>query len=280
MNRAPSSRDLWWAEHQATCGGTFIKTKEPEGYGKKPKDSEGCGQKRSSKRKRSPVKSRDISTMLNKTSSKPRIAITGARDIVTVTNSASGVSDDEREERRRKLAEAALKRIKDSHKRGEPTSRQSPVRKSPPVPSVVVLPPIAPTTSSSSSSRQSLVNRPSASMPLHSPVLSQGNTNSNAVANSDVIDTTLATDNTDIINTTNTSSDPLILPDITTPTRSGNSLTISLVDDDDIDDGHDHNVTMETRQCPVCGCGDIPFPVINTHIAFCLEEMELESDDE
>ena len=35
MNRPPSPRDLWWAEHQKTCGGNYTKIKEPEGYGKK-----------------------------------------------------------------------------------------------------------------------------------------------------------------------------------------------------------------------------------------------------
>ena len=35
MNRAPSKRDPWWAEHQHTCGGTYTKVKEPEGYGVK-----------------------------------------------------------------------------------------------------------------------------------------------------------------------------------------------------------------------------------------------------
>ncbi|XP_078069474.1 DNA-dependent metalloprotease SPRTN [Mustelus asterias] len=32
MNRAPSARDPWWAEHQQTCGGTYTKVKEPENY--------------------------------------------------------------------------------------------------------------------------------------------------------------------------------------------------------------------------------------------------------
>ncbi|XP_008148081.2 DNA-dependent metalloprotease SPRTN isoform X1 [Eptesicus fuscus] len=36
-NRAPSAHDHWWAEHQNTCGGTFIKVKEPENYAKKGK---------------------------------------------------------------------------------------------------------------------------------------------------------------------------------------------------------------------------------------------------
>ncbi|XP_067680314.1 DNA-dependent metalloprotease SPRTN-like [Haliotis asinina] len=35
MNRAPSSNDPWWGDHQRTCGGTYIKVKEPEGYGQK-----------------------------------------------------------------------------------------------------------------------------------------------------------------------------------------------------------------------------------------------------
>lgn len=38
MNRAPSPRDPWWNDHQRTCGGTYMKIKEPEGYGKKGKN--------------------------------------------------------------------------------------------------------------------------------------------------------------------------------------------------------------------------------------------------
>ncbi|XP_039981076.1 DNA-dependent metalloprotease SPRTN [Xiphias gladius] len=37
MNRAPSSLDPWWEDHQRKCGGTYTKVKEPEGYGKKGK---------------------------------------------------------------------------------------------------------------------------------------------------------------------------------------------------------------------------------------------------
>ncbi|XP_033932035.1 DNA-dependent metalloprotease SPRTN [Pseudochaenichthys georgianus] len=37
LNRAPSSQDPWWEEHRRTCGGTYTKVKEPEGYGKKGK---------------------------------------------------------------------------------------------------------------------------------------------------------------------------------------------------------------------------------------------------
>lgn len=37
MNRAPSERDPWWAEHRQKCGGSYTKVKEPEDYGKKKK---------------------------------------------------------------------------------------------------------------------------------------------------------------------------------------------------------------------------------------------------
>ncbi|KAG7263194.1 hypothetical protein CRUP_020498 [Coryphaenoides rupestris] len=40
MNRAPSPRDPWWGQHQMSCGGTYHKVKEPEGYGKKKSKAE------------------------------------------------------------------------------------------------------------------------------------------------------------------------------------------------------------------------------------------------
>ncbi|XP_038616762.1 DNA-dependent metalloprotease SPRTN [Tachyglossus aculeatus] len=36
-NRAPSAQDFWWEEHQRTCGGSYVKVKEPEGYAQKGK---------------------------------------------------------------------------------------------------------------------------------------------------------------------------------------------------------------------------------------------------
>merc|ERR1719268_192890 len=32
MNRAPGPNDRWWGQHQQTCGGTFLKFKEPENF--------------------------------------------------------------------------------------------------------------------------------------------------------------------------------------------------------------------------------------------------------
>ncbi|XP_038159623.1 DNA-dependent metalloprotease SPRTN [Cyprinodon tularosa] len=50
MNRAPSSLDPWWGDHQRTCGGTYTKIKEPEGYRKKNKK-----EAKTSERKKKPT---------------------------------------------------------------------------------------------------------------------------------------------------------------------------------------------------------------------------------
>ena len=110
MNRAPGPRDPWWAEHQATCGGTFIKTKEPEGYGKKSKESEGRGNKGGAKKRETSVKSKDISKMFKTSDSKRIPEVTVTEDLATG-----------REERRNKMAEAALRRMEINQKRGVPT---------------------------------------------------------------------------------------------------------------------------------------------------------------
>ncbi|KAJ8355870.1 hypothetical protein SKAU_G00186640 [Synaphobranchus kaupii] len=49
MNRAPSAQDLWWADHQRTCGGTYTKIKEPDDYGKKGKKGDDKDTKAPSK---------------------------------------------------------------------------------------------------------------------------------------------------------------------------------------------------------------------------------------
>ncbi|XP_033610461.1 sprT-like domain-containing protein Spartan isoform X2 [Cryptotermes secundus] len=35
MNRAPGPNDFWWEEHQATCGGRYVKVHEPPGFSEK-----------------------------------------------------------------------------------------------------------------------------------------------------------------------------------------------------------------------------------------------------
>ena len=45
MNRAPSSHDPWWSKHMTSCGGTFVKMKEPEGYSDHSKQNKRKGNK-------------------------------------------------------------------------------------------------------------------------------------------------------------------------------------------------------------------------------------------
>jgi predicted SprT family Zn-dependent metalloprotease len=42
MNRKPQKADSWWRQHQATCGGEFIKISEPEEYTKKKLKKKGA----------------------------------------------------------------------------------------------------------------------------------------------------------------------------------------------------------------------------------------------
>eukprot|EP01135_Chromosphaera_perkinsii_P000463 Nk52_evm17s96 gene=Nk52_evmTU17s96 len=46
MNRAPSSRDHWFPQHERTCGGTFVKVSEPEDYGKKKRVKKAKGSRK------------------------------------------------------------------------------------------------------------------------------------------------------------------------------------------------------------------------------------------
>jgi len=60
MNRPPSSKDSWWSNHQATCGGTYVKIKEPDDYKKKGKITDGENSKTSQ------GKTADIKKLLEK----------------------------------------------------------------------------------------------------------------------------------------------------------------------------------------------------------------------
>uniref|UniRef100_A0A673B1D5 DNA-dependent metalloprotease SPRTN n=1 Tax=Sphaeramia orbicularis TaxID=375764 RepID=A0A673B1D5_9TELE len=60
MNRAPSHLDPWWEDHRRTCGGTYTKIKEPEGYSKKGK----TGEKKDKKTTSGNMKSQDIRNII------------------------------------------------------------------------------------------------------------------------------------------------------------------------------------------------------------------------
>lgn len=61
MNRAPGPSDFWWKEHQQTCGGQFIKIKEPENFKAK-------GSKKVKSTPKNTTPANNIFTWLTKTS--------------------------------------------------------------------------------------------------------------------------------------------------------------------------------------------------------------------
>ncbi|XP_078590566.1 DNA-dependent metalloprotease SPRTN-like isoform X2 [Branchiostoma floridae x Branchiostoma japonicum] len=65
MNRAPSARDPWWADHQRKCGGTYTKIKEPEGYSNKKAGKRRKGQDTGAVEGAAPSKKQASSTSTN-----------------------------------------------------------------------------------------------------------------------------------------------------------------------------------------------------------------------
>lgn len=59
MNRPPQPADTWFEEHQRTCGGTYTKISEPEGY--------------SNKRKKTTKPSNSIQNYFDTNNKKPKI---------------------------------------------------------------------------------------------------------------------------------------------------------------------------------------------------------------
>ncbi|XP_055740858.1 DNA-dependent metalloprotease SPRTN-like [Salvelinus fontinalis] len=77
MNRAPSAQDTWWGDHLRSCGGTYTKVKEPEGYGKKGKKTNTSQGKTDTSKDKKPT---DKPTSNSKPSS-TAIAGSGLQDI-------------------------------------------------------------------------------------------------------------------------------------------------------------------------------------------------------
>ncbi|CAN8003194.1 unnamed protein product [Ixodes hexagonus] len=96
MNRAPSERDPWWADHQRSCGGTFVKIKEPEG---KRKDQGGTQKQSPAGAKKLKTGSADIRTLFQNGSQakkpgleKPRVPFSGKGHTLGGSSHAGDVS--------------------------------------------------------------------------------------------------------------------------------------------------------------------------------------------
>ncbi|KAK8771018.1 DNA-dependent metalloprotease SPRTN-like [Amblyomma americanum] len=64
MNRPPSEKDPWWADHQRKCGGTFTKIREPDPKGSKGKRKDGTLPVKNAAKKPKLMDGADIRTLL------------------------------------------------------------------------------------------------------------------------------------------------------------------------------------------------------------------------
>lgn len=292
MNRPPSSQDYWWAKHEATCGGKYIKVREPEGYKKKVSGaSGGSGPSGSSgasggsddqmvadgKIKVRGKKDGNIKDLFNG-SSKRGSADTCKRldhpkDVLPSRESSSsqghvlGSSADagitpplSPNSLRNKLAAAAEKRLKESTVKGKGKGHRSG----------------SSVTRSVDSKKQS----------------HEGTTVDDCIVIE--ADDPAATTNTPYSNSHKTmiemEGSPSSSKQVALATNSeiapiscdATKHSCDIIDLDDFPSTSVHSSSTEweptgLKTCPVCGRNDIPPAIINTHIALCLEEESFDS---
>ncbi len=244
MNRAPSSRDVWWAEHQRTCGGTFVKTREPEGYGKKGKN--GGESKGKAGGKATSSGNRDLTKMLRRKVGTSSSAVAsasnekGRAEPLEELPAASKKPDPTNAELRQKILEAAERREKSGVKK--------------------TLSPLKTTKSAVKRTQKGKSPLNTTKRPhLEHEVIVVGD-----------CDSPLPTWPKE---RPRESSTVIVQSDERTP-----ETTIH-VEEDAISSQQGDDRWFENmedyRTCPVCGIGNIPAPIINLHISLCLDAEEM-----
>lgn len=280
INRAPSVHDPWWEEHRKTCGGTYIKTKEPEGYKQARKgkgsrtntagESRDKGSGKNITGESRDKGSRNIKDMMNSSSSSnPTKKSTSVSVVKPFEGKGHSLSIDVDAKAgmslREKMLAAAEKRVKDQKergiiRRGITGGKRKAVTSSPldnhDIRSYTGNPERG---ASQASSSYTTVKRPKLSkelssesdcilldtdLPVHNGTRSSNGRASSSRSASPVIDLSKDCDSDSSL-----FGADIILGD---PGMSGESSGF--------------------RMCPVCGRNDIPAAIIGAHIAFCIEE--------
>ena len=241
MNRAPSSQDKWWSEHEATCGGSFIKIKEPEGYTnkkktKKKEERKGYGNiakmfKKGDNSKNSEAKVNEV------VSDKGQLI---EKDTSTLPSPMTGDSTSLQRSSTIDLTEDLL---------------ETPEQKE--------------TKHSSWNAVTSTPSYDEIRTNMLQAALKRLDANQQKEKLRDLSSTRESLKRTREISSDDDDDDDLVV--INKKTKKPNI-------DESIDTTA---LQIDYKECPVCGRGDIPSTTINIHINFCLEEMELDfSDDE
>ena len=286
INRAPSRNDPWWAEHQNTCGGTFIKVKEPEGYCAKGKKNKGTA-------KQNDTKQGNIKQLLEvKGSGSSSKKMESQSDLEAFTgkghvlNSRAGRGDEGNTvdltvevSMKEKILAAAENRLKTSEQRGRkkrksPTRREVSKRKEDP--------------SEGSGDIRKLFKRAS---PDATEIQPLKKTRTVVSDDCQVLDAAAVKDSDRQLHYNHTGTNSSSCSSTSSRVLSGTTSPVSLYDPDMIIVEDDEaslpsssqgstGSSVPQRTCPVCLRTDIPETVLSIHVNLCLEEMELSDSDE
>eukprot|EP00731_Ephydatia_muelleri_P027277 Em0019g150a len=296
MNRAPSPQDQWWAKHETSCGGKYIKVKEPEGY-KKKKTSDASAASSTSRVTEGKIKAvgkkdSNIKDFFNngsqrgdvgkvsehsKSLSSSQAASSSQGHVLGSSGGAKAPPPRSPDSLRNRLAAAAEKRLKEDAGRGRgdtATRKAGRAVKSG-------------GTRSFSRGKQSHQQADTASgtsspscavddcivLDTVTPIASLSTTCSSTVI--DLEDSPASSHRAASTRTSGSrdaaagSRGTIIDLEGSQSSSSHSAATSSHADWD--------SLTPGLKMCPVCGRRDIPATIINTHITACLEEDSLDT---
>ncbi len=293
MNRAPSCRDPWWAEHQKTCGGSYSKIKEPEGYKKKREkkvkedkgnilNGEAKSKNKRGKQKSPPIidldKNKKIDEMFPKANAKDKVDLIHVGD-----DSESSLSDSSTNERRSKILAAVEKRLAQNENRGMKTEKRLLSHGSPrdirqyggPIKRRKL-------TISEGGPEKTQSSSPTLVVPEECKILDHSTTTTTPTVIDLCEDTYDRSPGPSQSSSTETTKTVVQSDDKSSQEVFVDRNGVVVIDELMIEGGLDDEVVVvdgvEFKTCPVCGMNTIPAVIINAHVAFCLEEEDW--DDE
>lgn len=270
-NRAPSPRDSWWSEHQATCGGEFVKFSEPEGYKKSRASKKKAAKGKVAVKGKKVSKSSDIKKLLEDTGAKPKSSDSSLQT-KGATFSGEGYSlgkgtgkNESYSDLRSKMLEAAEKR--QSLSQGGVAASHTSIN------SHSLIKTALSGTLMKRTAEPAFRITGAKKLKLSDDDAIGGHHSS---ADSGIID--LVCSPLSAISEDSLPRSSQLSPHVVTEPGGGGATGSDVMDI--TTNSPPYLSATPTGTCPVCGRADIPSPVVNTHVAYCLEEMELMSDEE
>ena len=277
INRAPSCNDTWWAEHQRTCGGTFKKVKEPEGYCAKGKNNKGGAAKQNDSKQGNIKQLLEVKGSSSKDKETNTVPFAGKGHVLNFSDkTVKGARKEEARDSstvdltvevsmREKLLAAAENRLKGSEQRGKKkrkslTGRGSKSRED---------------TSTGNGDLRKHFKRVSSEATESQPVKKTRTSDSD---DCQVLDAATVKDNHAVYGR-QTGGSSTRVNDRTVSLHNPDMIMIEDDEDSLLSQGSTGS-SVPQKTCPVCLRTDIPETVLSIHVHLCLEEMELSDSDE